>query len=401
MSDDIPFELQAEIINRVHPVKSLIRFRSVSKQWKSLIDSSEFITHHTLNNNKTQPQHLLVRYITRATGHRVVSADAYLLEEKYTGHRFVSADACLLEEKYVSIVDDDSFPHHKFSPVVPPTIKLFVCPLMLDCSHGLVCLLGYTRDRVNRKKLVVVWNPLIGKSVGIEIPDRGDIVIGFGVCPKTSDAKIVKISRFVEATAEVFTLSSGAWRSVPMNKPLKSKSLHFRNTQVVIDGVIYWLTYDNNITDKLTFYSFDLASEEFGEAIDFPYNLAGRSGRLYDMSKINNSLVVLSHHCIVTNSTPKPFCDVLMMLKNGVPKPSFTKLFTVNDVRVNSMIGFRKNGQPIMDRTKTHGYDGELEVYDLCSERINGLGIYGSLFRMSSYKESLLLLNHSDSIIHS
>ncbi|KAJ0549125.1 putative F-box domain-containing protein [Helianthus annuus] len=365
MSDDIPFELQAEIINRVHPVKSLIRFRSVSKQWKSLIDSSEFITHHTLNNNKTQPQHLLVRYITRATGHRVVSADAYLLEEKYTGHRFVSADACLLEEKYVSIVDDDSFPHHKFSPVVPPTIKLFVCPLMLDYSHGLVCLLGYTRDRVNRKKLVVVWNPLIGKSVGIEIPDRGDIVIGFGVCPKTSDAKIVKISRFVEATAEVFTLSSGAWRSVPMNKPLKSKS------------------------------------EEFGEAIDFPYNLAGRSGRLYDMSKINNSLVVLSHHCIVTNSTPKPFCDVLMMLKNGVPKPSFTKLFTVNDVRVNSMIGFRKNGQPIMDRTKTHGYDGELEVYDLCSERINGLGIYGSLFRMSSYKESLLLLNHSDSIIHS
>ncbi|KAJ0555457.1 hypothetical protein HanIR_Chr07g0302271 [Helianthus annuus] len=73
-----------------------------------------------------------------------------------------------------------------------------------------------------------------------------------------------------------------------------------------------------------------------------------------------------------------------MMLKNGVSKPSFTKLFTVNDVQVNSMIGFRKNGQPIMDRTKTHGYDGELEVYDLCSERINVLGIYGSLFRKNS-----------------
>uniref|UniRef100_A0A251U9N1 Putative F-box domain-containing protein n=1 Tax=Helianthus annuus TaxID=4232 RepID=A0A251U9N1_HELAN len=315
MSDDIPFELQAEIINRVHPVKSLIRFRSFSKQWKSLIDSSEFITHHTLNNNKTQPQHLLVRYITRATG-----------------HRFVSADACLLEEKYVSIVDDDSFHHHKFSPVVPPTVKLFVCPLMLDYSHGLVCLLGYTRDRVNRKKLVVVWNPLIGKSVGIEIPDRADIVIGFGVCPKTSDPKIVKISRFVEATAEVFTLSSGAWRSVPMNIPFKS--LHFQNSQVVIDGVIRWLTYDK-ITYKHRFYSFDLASEKFGEAADFPYNLAGHSGRLYRISKINDSLVVLSHHCIVTNLTPKRFCDVLMMLKNGVPKPSFTKLFTVNDVRVN------------------------------------------------------------------
>ncbi|XP_035831386.1 F-box protein At2g14710-like isoform X2 [Helianthus annuus] len=217
MSDNIPFELQAEIIKRVLPVKSLIRFRSVSKQWKSLIDSSEFITHHTLN-NKTQPQHLLVRYITGGTG--------------YT---FVSTDTCFPEDKYVSIVDDDNFPHHKFSPVVPPTVKLLGRPFMLDCSHGLVCLLGYTRDRVNRKKLVVVWNPLIGKSVGIEIPDRADIVIGFGVCPKTSDPKILKISRFVdseaEATAEVFTLSSRAWRNVPMNMPFKSKSLQFFNTQ--------------------------------------------------------------------------------------------------------------------------------------------------------------------------
>ncbi|MFS8006047.1 putative F-box domain-containing protein [Helianthus anomalus] len=386
MSDNIPFELQAEIIKRVVPVKSLIRFRSVSKQWKSLIDSSEFITRHTLS-NKTQPQHLLVSYITGGTG-----------------YAFVSTDTCLSEDKYVSIVDDDNFPHHKFSPVVPPTVKLLARPLMLDCSHGLVCLLGYTRDRVNRKKLVVVWNPLIGKSVGIEIPDRAYIVIGFGVCPKTSDVKIVKISRSVnseaEAPAEVFTLSSGAWRSMPMNKPLKSKSLLFRNTQVVIDGVIYWLTYDNFI-DEHRVYSFDLASEEFGEAIDFPYNLAGRFERLYDISKINDSLVVLSHHCFVTNLTPKPFCDVWMVLKNDVRKPYYTKLFTANDVGVNSMIGFRKNGQPVMDRTKTHGCDGGLEVYEPCSGRVNGLGIYGSAFRMTSYKESLLLLNHSDSIIYS
>ncbi|KAF5797370.1 putative F-box domain-containing protein [Helianthus annuus] len=111
MSDDIPFELQEEIIKRVLPVKSLIRFRSVSKQWKSLIDSSEFITHHTLN--YSQPQHLLVSYITGGTGHRVVSPDA-----------------CLPEDKYVSIVDDDCFPHHKFSPVVPPTVKLLARPFI-------------------------------------------------------------------------------------------------------------------------------------------------------------------------------------------------------------------------------------------------------------------------------
>ncbi|KAJ0555359.1 putative F-box associated domain, type 1 [Helianthus annuus] len=180
-----------------------------------------------------------------------------------------------------------------------------------------------------------------------------------------------------------------------MNTPFKS--LHFRNTPVVIDGVIYWLAYDD-ITDKLRLCSFDLASEEFGEVVNIniavPYYLVGRPRNIcmYNISKINESLIVL---------TPDGFCDcnVWMMLKNGVSQPSFTKLFTLTDVDVDSMIGFRKNGQPIMDHSKTRGFDCELKVYEPCSKRINGLGIYGSAFMMTSYTESLLLLNHSDSLI--
>ncbi|GKE44211.1 F-box domain containing protein [Tanacetum coccineum] len=42
MSDYIPIELQYDIINRLH-VKSILAFQNVSKQWKSYIDSSDFI----------------------------------------------------------------------------------------------------------------------------------------------------------------------------------------------------------------------------------------------------------------------------------------------------------------------------------------------------------------------
>ncbi|GKF58671.1 probable galacturonosyltransferase 7 isoform X2, partial [Tanacetum coccineum] len=42
MPADIPFDIQMEIIKRL-PVKPLIRFRSVSKPWKSFVDSFEFI----------------------------------------------------------------------------------------------------------------------------------------------------------------------------------------------------------------------------------------------------------------------------------------------------------------------------------------------------------------------
>ncbi|GJX77655.1 integrase, catalytic region, zinc finger, CCHC-type containing protein, partial [Tanacetum coccineum] len=61
MSDNIPpYEIQLEIIKRVCDVKSLIRLRSVSKPWKSYIDSSKFISGYGARD--TQPHRLLLRY---------------------------------------------------------------------------------------------------------------------------------------------------------------------------------------------------------------------------------------------------------------------------------------------------------------------------------------------------
>ncbi|GJZ37139.1 zinc finger, CCHC-type containing protein [Tanacetum coccineum] len=69
MSDNIPFKIQTEIIKRVSDVKSLIGLRSVSKQWKSLIDSSQFIAGYGAR--KTQPHSLFLRYqITKILGFR-------------------------------------------------------------------------------------------------------------------------------------------------------------------------------------------------------------------------------------------------------------------------------------------------------------------------------------------
>ncbi|GJZ91674.1 putative F-box domain-containing protein [Tanacetum coccineum] len=96
MSDNIPLDIQAEIIKSL-PVESLIRFRLVSKRWKSLIGSSKFIADYQKHKRH---HHLLVRL--------------------KSSHNF--------DEKYVSIVDDDTFPQHKFSLTVPPSVKLLEKP---------------------------------------------------------------------------------------------------------------------------------------------------------------------------------------------------------------------------------------------------------------------------------
>ncbi|KAJ0714025.1 putative F-box domain-containing protein [Helianthus annuus] len=261
---DIPFEIQEEIIKRVLPVKSLIRFRSVLKEWKSLIDSPEFITHHH-NSSMNQAHHLLI----------------------------ACKDKVDSEVQYVSVVDDDiSFPNHTFAPSVSPSVGM---EIMLGCSHGLVCLVGLSRDRVNI--VIVVWNPSIRKSVGIVLP-LGTDIFGFGVCPRTSDPKIVMIPMNpigYEAKAEVFTLSSGAWRSIPMNLP--QELVIYPQTPVVIDGVIHWVAHDvfDTADDAYSrrIISFELTSEEFGQ-LDLPDCLIGR--RNIGMSKLKQSLVVLDYN---------------------------------------------------------------------------------------------------------
>ncbi|GKG52856.1 hypothetical protein Tco_0549968, partial [Tanacetum coccineum] len=44
--------------------------------------------------------------------------------------------------------------------------------------------------------MAVIWNPTVRKSVGIVVIPKGRYnrtIVGFGVCPDTSDPKLVKI----------------------------------------------------------------------------------------------------------------------------------------------------------------------------------------------------------------
>ncbi|KAJ0451600.1 putative F-box domain-containing protein [Helianthus annuus] len=217
MSDNIPFELQSEIMKRL-PAESLIRFRSVCKSWKSLIHSSDFIAGYR------GQQHLIVRYKDAVVNH---------------------------DYKYVSIVvdDDDTFPLQKVYVTDPQlVVNMLKCYTIVASSHGLLCLFGKTDG-------AIIWNPSIRKAVAVGVPNMANseiyrTVLGFGVCCKTNDPKIVKINYIIQWTdiedvayipwqVEVFTLSTGAWRSLSNNLP--GKSIRFGWDQVVVDGCLYWL----------------------------------------------------------------------------------------------------------------------------------------------------------------
>ncbi|KAM0023366.1 putative F-box domain-containing protein [Helianthus debilis subsp. tardiflorus] len=382
MLDNIPFEIQEEIMKRL-PVRSLIQFRSVSKAWKSLIDSSRFITNYS-----NQQKHLLVRY-----HHHVGSVHS--------------------KEKYVSIVDDDSFPHQRISITLPLCVRILKDYYSIGSSHGLLCFYGLYRDYYGpntKTEKVVLWNPSVRKAAAFVVPNSGDryaygTVLGFGVCRQTNDPKIVKIAYMhsweedmeIPRQVEVFTLSTRSWRS-SYGTNLPRKSIEFGCDGRCIDGFYYWLATDRStIDDDLWAYnliiSFDITSEEFRE-VNLPDSLV-YDGSKHDLSfsSLRESLVVLRR-----NEHDENVVDVWLM-EDGVSKP-FTKLFTIYSPNavLYCVWEFRKSGEPVF---LTVDNDADLckvptplmiAVYEPKSKHISNLdlGINGECsFDVYSYVETL------------
>ncbi|KAJ0451450.1 putative F-box domain-containing protein [Helianthus annuus] len=365
MSDNIPFEIQLEIMKRL-PVKSLIQFRSVSKTWKSLIGSSRFITEYS-----SQQQHLLVRYSDSVESIIHTKSPNRSLLTRLFRRSTARVPVPLFEHKYVSVVDDD---HHQHK------VSMTHVPVSENCCCCCAC---------------------FGERVGEEY----QTALGFGVCRETSDPKIVKI-RYVDpllsselmtahltgiripidpisSQVEVFTLSTGAWRSpYGVNLPRNSISFYLRD-ELVIDGVFYWLATEWIVTRLIV--SFDMTTEEFIE-ITLPDGLSNINNQI-SMSNLRDSLVVYGYDHRVIN---KDFC--VWTMGGGV----FTKLFTIT-LNGNAMLrGFRKSGEPII-AIPEEGKRGRLAVvYEPYSNHVDNLRIDGLpfSFKVYPYIETLYLLDH-------
>ncbi|GJT03687.1 putative F-box domain-containing protein [Tanacetum coccineum] len=368
MSDHIPFEIQSEIMERL-PIKSLIQFRCVSKPWKSLIDSSKFITNY---HRIQQHHHLLVSY-----------ANPQNISDRY----------------YVSIVDDDTFPQQKFSLTVPASVNQLNRPTIVGSSQGLVCFYDIlAHPDGSRTNTAVIWNPVIKKSVTISVPDDlgspYSTAVGFGVTPDTSDPKLVKVSfdrslgywGVFDTVVEVFTLSTMAWKRLTTNLPRNSTI--FEDNQVVIDRFTYWRAnaYHQRFGDPHykgldQIMSFDMIAEEFNE-LDLPDSFACNHDLF--ISKARESLVVVEMKWVGGNQVLS-----VWMMEHGDPK-SLTKKFTINTTNdVNEVLGSRKSGEPLIGMIEDDAEpligmredDAERDehiglcVYESCSGHINSIGI--------------------------
>ncbi|KAA8516859.1 hypothetical protein F0562_017323 [Nyssa sinensis] len=184
---DLPAEVATDILSRF-AVKTLLRFRCVSKPWCALIDSPDFVKFHLKRSIETKSNlSLILRYCY------LYSVDLESLDNA------VELDHPLKSDNYGTEV--------------------------LGSCNGLLCL-------ANSKEDIVLWNPSIRKHrklpvTPIEFPPREFcfcqfIVYGFGHDVVNDEYKLVRLVQFYvddddsfDSEVKVYNLKSNSWRRIP------------------------------------------------------------------------------------------------------------------------------------------------------------------------------------------
>ena len=435
MSDYFPDIVIVDILSRL-PVKSLIRFRCVSKYWFSLISSHYFNTEHqnrTLSNTTKDSPYLLFSHydlkIEKVRFALLSSDDPFPLKHfsKHLDSKLklgVSDGGPIPDPPIRRILMKQAKKRGFFaypsdfvelpSPYQSPMNNLFIA----GSCNGLVCLadIAPSGDHV---VLLILWNPSIRKAISlppspvVNVPVFYKAVdhLGFGYDPITDDYKLVRLVYLQGGFShneyegdppivQIYTLRTGAWRTIP------GRGSRFiivqRFSLVFVNGSVHWFAEDDNDSDdddddvdamvRNMIISFDIKDEVFHE-MAVPKCLEGRLNLNTKVAVLGGLLALVP--CNSNLYFSDPCYSVWVMKEYGVVE-SWTKLY---DIKVGedleSVVGFTKNGEVLVSMA------GKLLSFNPSSQRTLNVHIHSEYvsFYLDTYMESLVLLNVEDGVL--
>ncbi|KAK9137037.1 hypothetical protein Sjap_007631 [Stephania japonica] len=250
--------LTAEILPRL-PAKSLLRFKSVCKAWRSWISDPNFVDTHLLNH---QPQSISGRGNSFISFNKQLSILFVCSRQLYTTTIIKSSSAVATARK---VYYDPQCPNRRYP-------RLY--PRVWGSCNGLICL-------ETEEFFPSLWNPCT--QLYKRLPYCGvflryghgatfgwflsSVTYGFGYDAKNKDYKLVRIGRFNPLSnfvdrqqvgeVTVLTLRSNSWKMIS-----NTDYLVVPRPGKFFDGGLYW-AMDECQPDKLI--RFDIHEEEFSE----------------------------------------------------------------------------------------------------------------------------------------
>ncbi|XP_021719064.1 F-box only protein 8-like [Chenopodium quinoa] len=233
--DKLPSELITNIFTKL-PVKSMLKARSICKEWNSIITHQDFTSLHL----QLQPQ----------------PRNHFLCRQR--------------EQGALAIRRTDSFTQVD-QLITPEIFQDTVVTRVASYVNGVLLMYTTIPKHETDNSEIILWNPSIRKMLGIPcfIPGGWDyrVKFGFGFDSVSRAYKVVSVCsvRFLSRT-KVYSLRNRLWLNPKQRKPA-NPAVYFNVFAMPMnfDNEIYWLgSVKSSNTTKLThFLCFDLDKEAF------------------------------------------------------------------------------------------------------------------------------------------
>lgn len=382
----LPLEMMDEILSWL-PVKSLCRFRCVSKPWRNLISDPKFVKMHgdrAIQNEHVFRQRQRVIYTNRPLTHRSVS-------NKIRPFSIYSFD---LNSNIATLSEYDFVPT-KLNHVFSSKLKRFVISWVSCCNGLLLCKLHGQGVSTG----LYLLNPATRESKELPLPPKlqdnhfRKQLYGFGF---GDEYKVVNGQMYIDhdhdhdddddhtvTVFSVYTLKTGCWRAIEKQFPYKGRQSY---DGIPLNGGLHWLMYrlDPLGGYTLVIVSLLLAEEEVRE-IPLPVE-----------RPIENCSMVLGvfrqERLFITRTRPGLYNDIWIMMEYGVAE-SWTKMrVAIPYCNLSKFCFWDKSSWVLVVQGEKLSMHNFVENY-FRNLSICGIGKVGSV---GIYLESLVSLNDAD-----
>ncbi|TXG67267.1 hypothetical protein EZV62_008542 [Acer yangbiense] len=340
----IPPELILDILSR-SPVKSLCRFRCVSKSWLALIKDSRFVELHLA---KTQRQRLVLD--TKS----LFSVDIEMVSNN--------------DDKIFAVELD--FPGKKLYPEIN-------CLTCIGSCNGLLCILTEPR-------YLFLYNPSTKECKQIlDFRFPHTLLYGFGYVESIDDYKFVKISN-PGKIVEVYSLQKNSWTHIQNELHLTEEPC---TKGIPFNGAIYWMLNGQNVIA-----AFNLVEEKF-TTLALPADIITTENDLRcSLGLLNGSLCLTTRKRVRVN-------EFWIMQEYNMKESSWTKILIVDLFCLRPLCNFlrplcylKNSGTMLLYKDTGHlvcnPKDGKLKVIEVDCVR--------DWFDANVYMESLVSPNYKN-----
>ncbi|XP_058739912.1 F-box/kelch-repeat protein At3g23880-like [Vicia villosa] len=243
-------DLIAEVLSLLK-VKSVVRFRCVSKNWDTLISDPSFVKLHLKKSAKLNPHFLLI------TEHRTFIPGESPYECEY--------ECCVIPYSISSLLENPSF---DLSVDSYDMVQHKECSKTIGSCNGLVCLIGESNIREYKEYWFRLWNPATRttspKFGFLRYPANDHFDFTFGYDKSTGNYKIfASPSRYVfrkrRSEVKILCLGDDVWRDI---QTFPVEPLYYSHTGVSFKGTFNWLAIRNTTFYNCNSYK-DLTVDQF------------------------------------------------------------------------------------------------------------------------------------------